>query len=184
MRKCETAECLNLVEHGKCSTCQEMTIQSLSRTNAELTDQLKRLREDLAEKQALFDLQHKRTLKAQRAWQEATGNTHWPDLGKLIEWLMEQANINTNKIEPEKPQIRCFEIDWNYPPGKTNCPVITNCEGNEFEARAGVRIDGYRIVRFTSNQDDPLYDLESCHFDPLSMKLIKHTHAVGVLDEE
>ena len=75
---------------GKCSTCQE---------NAELTDQLKRLSEDLAEKQALLALQHQRTLAAQRAWQESTGNTHWPDLGQLIDWLMEQANINTNTEE-------------------------------------------------------------------------------------
>jgi len=76
------------------------------------------------------------------------------------------------KLEPEKPQIHCFEIDWDHSFYPTKVAV-------------GRYVDGYRIVGFTSTPDDPLnYDSESCHFDPLSMTLIKHTHAVGVLDEE
>lgn len=39
----------------------------------------------------LFELQHKRSLEADKLWQEATGNTHiFPDLGVLLEWLMDQ----------------------------------------------------------------------------------------------
>ena len=46
---------------------------------------------ELSEHRALFQLQHRRMKKATEMWQEATGeNDVQPDLGVLLDWLMEQ----------------------------------------------------------------------------------------------
>jgi hypothetical protein len=43
--------------------------------------------------QTLIDLQHKRTVEADKLWQQAHNQPNvWPDLGKLIEWLMKRAD--------------------------------------------------------------------------------------------
>jgi len=60
---------------------------------------VKQLKEDLAEKQSLFNLQHKRTLEAMAVWQKETGNDCWPDLGELVRWLMEKAERNKQMEE-------------------------------------------------------------------------------------
>lgn len=42
----------------------------------------------------LFDMQHRRMGKATLAWRDATGREHVsPDLGDLLQWLMERAGI-------------------------------------------------------------------------------------------
>lgn len=52
---------------------------------------------------ALFELQWKRTKDASRLWQKATGNhDSMPDLGMLIEWLLERA---------EKAEARVAELE-------------------------------------------------------------------------
>jgi len=66
---------------------------------ARLQRELDELRGDLAEKRSLMDLQHRRTLEAQRLWQTETGNTHWPDLGTLIEWLTERGNREEGELD-------------------------------------------------------------------------------------
>jgi hypothetical protein len=43
---------------------------------------------DRDEMQQLFDLQHTRTVKADRLFQEANGVDYFPDLGNLIDWLI------------------------------------------------------------------------------------------------
>jgi len=57
----------------------------------------KQLKEDIAEKQSLFDLQHTRTLEASAMWQAETGKDYFPDLGELIRWLMEKAAGSLDK---------------------------------------------------------------------------------------
>jgi hypothetical protein len=46
------------------------------------------------EYQSLFDLQHTRTLKADKLWQDAhTEECHvYPDLGKLIDWMLDEIS--------------------------------------------------------------------------------------------
>lgn len=46
------------------------------------------------ELQAIFDMQHKRTTKADKAWQKSHNKPGiLPDLGTLIEWLMKEAKL-------------------------------------------------------------------------------------------
>lgn len=46
------------------------------------------------ELQAIFDLQHTRTVAADKAWQKEHDRPEViPDLGVLIEWLMKKANL-------------------------------------------------------------------------------------------
>lgn len=59
----------------------------------ELCELLDQALEDLGDYEHLVDRQHKRTLHAQKLWQAETGNTYWPDLGKLIDWLLEKADL-------------------------------------------------------------------------------------------
>lgn len=52
--------------------------------------------EELEEKESLFELQHRRLEKAQRAWQKAHNQPdRYPDLGKLLDWLMQEAEIES-----------------------------------------------------------------------------------------
>jgi len=47
---------------------------------------------ELEQLNALFDLQHTRTQKAEHLWRIATGNHNIvPDLGVLIDWLIRKA---------------------------------------------------------------------------------------------
>ena len=52
---------------------------------------IRELQERVNELETLFALQLKRTLEADKLWQRAH-NQHdaWPDLGKLLEWLMQE----------------------------------------------------------------------------------------------
>lgn len=55
-----------------------------------LIHELEKYKAENKELQAVFDLQHTRTQKAEKMWQEATGKHHTlPDLGTLIEWLID-----------------------------------------------------------------------------------------------
>jgi hypothetical protein len=46
-----------------------------------------------SELQATFDLQWKRMGKATKLWQKETGKHDiWPDLGDLLDWLIERGN--------------------------------------------------------------------------------------------
>ena len=52
---------------------------------------IRELEHDNAELRALFDLQHKRTLEADKLWQKAHNKPDtFPDLGNLIEWLLSE----------------------------------------------------------------------------------------------
>lgn len=58
--------------------------------------ELARLREENAELNELFDLQHKRTTEAVAAWRAADPDNRkgiLPDLGALLEWLLDQARL-------------------------------------------------------------------------------------------
>lgn len=45
------------------------------------------------ENEALFDKQWRRTMAANKLWQEENDPEVWPDLGTLIDWLMEKAGV-------------------------------------------------------------------------------------------
>jgi len=78
------------------------------------------------------------------------------------------------EIEPEKPQLRCFEIDWTAD--------LWPCVCNGYRAANGMLVNGYRIVGFNSNPDNPTHHyVDSCRYT--FGEFVKHTHAVGVLDE-
>jgi len=68
---------------------------------------VKQLKEDLAEKQSLLDLQHKRTLIADELWKKETGKDCFPDLGDLIDWLMEKANLNNEPLADGEECTAC-----------------------------------------------------------------------------
>lgn len=60
----------------------------------------------LAEYDALFELQHKRVLEADKEWQRATGQHDvMPDLGTLIEWLMADRK-RLDKLEKQLWKLR------------------------------------------------------------------------------
>jgi hypothetical protein len=42
---------------------------------------------------ALFDLQHKRSLEADKMWQADTGEKYIPDLGRLLQYFMDQRAL-------------------------------------------------------------------------------------------
>lgn len=48
---------------------------------------------DKDELQALFDLQHKRTVTAEKLWQAEHKTDALPDLGELLNWLMKKVNL-------------------------------------------------------------------------------------------
>jgi len=60
-------------------------------TNSELEQELQELRD-------LFDLQQTRMEDAVALWQAATGNTCLPDLGVLLKWLMDRAEVSEARV--------------------------------------------------------------------------------------
>jgi len=55
---------------------------------------------ELSELRSLFSMQHKRMLKAEQAWKRATSSDYNPDLGVLLDWLMDRDSKipDLNKI--------------------------------------------------------------------------------------
>ena len=49
--------------------------------------------ESCKENEALFAKQWSRTMKANKLWQAENDPEVWPDLGKLIEWLIKKAGL-------------------------------------------------------------------------------------------
>jgi len=50
------------------------------------------LRSELAEYESLIKLQRQRSVEADKLWQKAHNKPNvWPDLGKLLEWLIQKA---------------------------------------------------------------------------------------------
>jgi len=79
---------------------------------------IRELEHDNAELRALFDLQHKRTLEADKLWQKAHNKPGvWPDLGELIQWLMKKAI-----------QVRCCR-NCQYGPDEKTVRDYTRCAG-------------------------------------------------------
>ena len=55
---------------------------------------LKEVKKELTENDALFAMQRRRSREADELWQKATGNHDTlPDLGGLLEWLMNEAGV-------------------------------------------------------------------------------------------
>ena len=48
---------------------------------------------ELKELSALFDLQHRRSVEADKVWQDDTGEQYRPDLGELLRYFMEQRSL-------------------------------------------------------------------------------------------
>ena len=65
-----------------------------------LISELEQCRAENKELWAVFNLQATRTKKAEKMWQEATGNPGTlPDLGVLLEWLMKSLENQLTKGE-------------------------------------------------------------------------------------
>jgi len=61
--------------------------QATDRIN-DMAAEILRAHDELDENQQLYDLQHTRTVEADKLFQAANGVDYFPDLGQLVEWLM------------------------------------------------------------------------------------------------
>ena len=65
------------------------------------------LAERVEELESLFDLQQSRMEEATRVWQESTGNKGiLPDLGQLLEWLLDERSRKINQVRYLRKQIK------------------------------------------------------------------------------
>ncbi|MDX9972261.1 MAG: hypothetical protein RBU21_04620 [FCB group bacterium] len=55
--------------------------------------QLLAAEQELKDFSSLFDLQHKRSVEANKLWQHDTGEKYFPDLGELLRYLMAQREL-------------------------------------------------------------------------------------------
>ena len=65
-------------------------------TEKEMQHEIEVLRAEVEEYVALIKLQQRRMRAAVDFWQKETGNKYGPDLGTLLEWLMERKGKNEN----------------------------------------------------------------------------------------
>ncbi len=73
-----------------CKRTQE--VKDLQAALAQAHEERAQLQDENAELQGLFDHQHTRMGEATKLWQQATGHPHsLPDLGRLLEWLVDEA---------------------------------------------------------------------------------------------
>jgi hypothetical protein len=104
----ELAEARAEIEHwkGECSDLVRMAHE---------------MRAEIDYFQTLIDLQHKRTVEANKLWQQAHNQPDaWPDLGKLIEWLLlrlknQEAIIEANRatVKAKDAQIESMKCCQN-----------------------------------------------------------------------
>lgn len=89
-----------------------------------LLDTVEQLRVENIELNELFDLQHKRTTEAVEAWRAADPDNRkgiLPDLGALLEWLLDQARravderqtAHLAEVMAERDQLREGSEIWN-----------------------------------------------------------------------
>ncbi len=72
----------------------------------ELTEKINELTQENDRLTALFNMQHKRSITADRIWQQATGNIHvLPDLGVLLSWFMEDRAIMLGVFENVRDEL-------------------------------------------------------------------------------
>ena len=55
--------------------------------------QLLAAEQELKDFSSLFDLQHKRSVEANKMWQKDTGEKYFPDLGELLRYFMAQREL-------------------------------------------------------------------------------------------
>ena len=55
--------------------------------------QLLAAEQELKDFSELFDLQHKRSVEADKLWQHDTGKKYFPDLGELLRYFMAQREL-------------------------------------------------------------------------------------------
>lgn len=78
--------------------------------HADSAAKLAEAEEKAGELQALFNLQHQRSLDAMKRWQQATGRDDvWPDLGEMLKWLLERDDIATSSVETLRDVDECIE---------------------------------------------------------------------------
>lgn len=67
-------------------------LSATNQTSPDLWELVAKLKVELEDYHALITLQHRRTVDADRIYQEAHGwpNTQFPDLGELIWWLLDE----------------------------------------------------------------------------------------------
>ena len=70
--------------------------------------ELKAAMERMEEMDQLFNLQHKRTVEADKRFREANKVEYFPDLGQLIEWLMDQID-RANAYIANDPRTQMIE---------------------------------------------------------------------------
>ena len=76
-------------------------------------DDVTALQAENKELKELFDLQHKRSLEADQLWQESTGETCMPDLGKLLDWFMKkqkQLQAENKELKEEVEDLRSGQL--------------------------------------------------------------------------
>lgn len=78
----------------------------------ELAAELATAKERIAEYESVFALQRKRMAEADKRWQNATGNHNvMPDLGKLLEWLMADADAAKAQVAELRAALRDIADD-------------------------------------------------------------------------
>jgi len=85
---------------GERYSLEESDVWSLSRPALAVLSTIDQdAQRDVKELRDLFDLQHTRTMEADKLWQKAHGTDCLPDLGELIEWLMKRSDPDAIRRE-------------------------------------------------------------------------------------
>lgn len=67
--------------------------------------------------QTLIDLQHKRTVEADKLWQQAHNQPNvWPDLGMLVEWLMKRADKKFSAENVRQHSAKLLDVMKEFAP--------------------------------------------------------------------
>lgn len=71
-----------------------------------LLDKLSKAEEELDDANSLFDLQHKRTVIANKLWQKIQNKPDtMPDLGELIKWLLDRAEKAESLLADKEKEL-------------------------------------------------------------------------------
>jgi hypothetical protein len=135
----------------------------MKRHNAELAahhDRVVEMQAELDEYHQLMDLQHRRTVEADKRFQAANQVEYFPDLGQLVEWLMTQTDKANQRIDELEAAARWVPVGERLP------------EDNEHVIGAMMRHGGERWISYDLRYISPIlgwsiYSSEVTHWMPL-----------------
>ncbi len=158
------------------------TIKSLGRSFDAMRERATVAEKERDEMQALFDLQHTRTVVADKLWQEAHGKPDvLPDLGELVSWLLRERAALKSAAERKDEALTVIDAAEKALSSPCHCELLKAEDEAPGHYSACYQIAALSAIRqFKESAVKPEKPCEECGGDGMVLRHIpEHLQAVG-----